>query len=178
MERWKNFIGNWNGERFYQQPVSGATQWHHYAVVFEGGLTKMYWDGQPVGTAIQALNNFQGRTTQIGSSAPDVTTEGWMGDLDEVAFYSEALDEATLWNHYVAMTGSALPLPPALTIIFSGNQVTVSWSTEVSNFELETTDDLPGGTWTPVPGVVNNSVTLEATGGSRFFRLRKTEPAT
>lgn len=178
MERWKNFIGNWNGERFYQQPVSGATQWHHYAVVFEGGLTKMYWDGQPVGTAIQALNNFQGRTTQIGSSAPDVTTEGWMGDLDEVAFYSEALDEATLWNHYVAMTGSALPLPPALTITFSGNQVTVSWSTEVSNFGLETTDDLPGGTWTPVPGVVNNSVTLEATGGSRFFRLRKTEPAT
>lgn len=175
MERWKNFIGNWNGERFYQQPVFGAEQWHHYVVVFEGGLTKMYWDGKPIGTAIQALNNYLGRTTQIGSSAPDVTAEGWMGALDEVAFYSEALDDTAIWNHYVAMTGSALPLPPALTITFSGNQVTVAWPAEATDFELVTADTLPTNAWTVVPGVVGNSVTLDTTGTSQFFRLRKIE---
>ena len=43
----------------------------------------------------------------------------------------------------------------------------------VLTYVLEASDVLPVTTWNAVPGFVNNSVTLPAGPGNRFFRLRK-----
>lgn len=167
----KDFIGNWNNVQFQGLGIPAATGWHHYAVVFDNGQVKMYLDGQRVGLIPQFINFVSGKTTQIGSSSPTTTAEGWIGELDEVAFYSTALDDATLWNHYLAMVGAASG--PALSITSSGTQVTLSWPATFTGYTLESSSDLPGTVWTPVGGVVNNSVTLNIGPGSLYFRLKK-----
>ncbi|MBI3852045.1 MAG: hypothetical protein HY298_17440 [Verrucomicrobia bacterium] len=63
--------------------------------------------------------------------------------------------------------------PPVLSITHSGNQVTISWPLSVTGFTLETRGDVASGLWTPVGGVVNNSVTFTAGSGSAFYRLRQ-----
>ncbi len=168
MGRWKNEIGNWNSDRFQAQPISGASGWHHYAVAFGAGRVTMFWDGKPVGSSGQAINFNSGKTTQLGSSAPLTTTEGWLGGLDEVAFYGTTLDAATIWNHFLAMVG-----PPTLSYSLVGKQLTLAWPADTVGFTLEYAENLPATSWTAVSGVVNNQVTVDASSGRRFYRLRQ-----
>ena len=132
----------------------------------------MYWDGQPLGSFGQPIHLTTGLPTQIGSSDPDTTTEGWIGGLDEVALYRSTLGADAILDHFLAMVG-ATTSPPTLTAARSGNQLALSWPLDATGFTLESTDVLPAVAWSPVPGVVNNQVTVEVTGGGRFFRLRK-----
>ena len=69
-------------------------------------------------------------------------------------------------------------LPPAgvptLSYSRSGNLFTLSWPQDVTGWTLESSIDLGiNDFWDPVPGVVNNSVTLDMTGFPKnFFRLK------
>ena len=64
--------------------------------------------------------------------------------------------------------------PPTLNITRAGSQIILSWSPDLTGWTLESASALPGVTWTPVPGVINNSVTVNpAVTGTSFFRLRK-----
>jgi hypothetical protein len=128
----------------------------------------MYWDGKPQGILYQYINSYLAKTTQIGSSTPTTTTEGWMGGLDEVAFYGTALGPDAIWNHYIAMVG-----PPSLSYSLAGNQLTLFWPADATGYTLEYTESLPATSWTAVSGVVNNQVTVDVSVGKRFFRLRK-----
>jgi len=166
MDRWKTWIGDFSSG-LQMLPISSDNGWHHYAIVFDAGSVSMYWDGKPRGTFYQTINSFLTKTTQIGSSSP-TTTEGWMGDLDEVAFYSTALGPDTIWNHFLAMVG-----PPSLNFSLAGTQLTLSWPADVTGYILESAPILTATSWTPVPGVVNNQVTVDASVGVQFFRLRK-----
>ena len=168
----KTAIGDWNSDRYDTFALPGASGWHHLAVAFGGGKLTMYWDGKSLGTIPHGVNLASGKSTQIGSSAPATTAEGWIGNLDEVAFYSTPLDAATIWNHFLAMVG-AKTAAPTLSISRPGTQVTLSWPSELTGFTLEYSDSLPGTTWAPVDGVVGNSVTVDASVGNRFYRLRK-----
>jgi len=38
---------------------------------------------------------------------------------------------------------------------------------------LQYAENLPAAAWLPVPGVVNNQVTVDASVGKRFFRLSR-----
>lgn len=172
MERWKNLIGNWNGDRFQTLPISGANAWHHYAITFAGGKVYMYWDGLPIGMLIQDISFSSGRTTQLGSTAPTTTTDAWMGNLDEVAFYSGALSADTIWNHYLAMVAPQTPAP-MLAFGLNGKQLTLSWPAETSGFTLQWSPDLTAGSWTAVEGVVNNQATVDVSTGKKFYRLVK-----
>jgi hypothetical protein len=172
MERWKNLIGNWNGDRFQTVAISGANGWHHYAITFAGGKVHMYWDGLPIGMLIQDISFSSGRTTQLGSVAPGATTDGWMGNLDEVAFYSGALSAEKIWSHYLAMVAPEAPAP-AIGFALSGKQLTLSWPAEVSGFTLQWSPDLTPGSWTAVEGVSNNQVTVDVSSGRKFYRLVK-----
>ena len=91
-----------------------------------------------------------------------------MGGLDEVAFYGAAFGAYDIWRHYLAMVG-----PPSLSYSLSGTQLTLSWPAEVTGFTLESAPSVPAASWTPVSGVVSNQVTIDASIGMRFFRLRK-----
>lgn len=171
MERWKGVIGNWNGQRFQTLGFSGSSGWHHYAVTFGGGKVAMYWDGKPMGTNVQSIEFSSGKTTQIGSGSPVTTSEGWMGGLDEVAFYGTALGAETIWSHFLAMVGP--DVAPKLSYSLTGKQLTISWPSGVSGYTLESSENLSNPTWVAVPGVVNNQVTVDASSGMKFYRLRK-----
>jgi hypothetical protein len=171
MDRWQNAIGNWNSDRFQEMSIPGAGGWHHYAIVFSAGHVSMYWDGQSLGTFAQAINLFSDLTTQIGSAAPTNTDSGWMGSLDEVAFYSTALGSDTIWSHFLAMVGPESA--PTLSYSLAGKQLTLFWPTDMVGFTLEYAETLSATSWTQVGGVVNNQVTVDASNGMRFFRLRK-----
>jgi len=98
------------------------------------------------------------------------------GDLP---IYREISDSQanSLATVYAAGSVTITPMGPALSLVRSGNTLLVSWSATASEFKLESTSDLDGGTWTEVTGVIPfgerqiAAVSLE--GGKKFFRLRK-----
>jgi hypothetical protein len=93
---------------------------------------------------------------------------GATSTLRDSDFYFAWVDFAT------PLSAAGPPLPP-LGIVQNGNMVTLSWPVEATGFFLESSPNL-GHPWTPVPGVVNNSVTLPLTPALKkdFFRLRTT----
>ncbi len=169
MGAWKTLMLNFSSGA-QSLPIFSDSGWHHYAIVFDvvAGTAVMYWDGKPQGALYQSINSYLAKTTQIGSSSPLTTTEGWMGGLDEVAFYNTALGADAIWNHYLAMVG-----PPSLSYSLVGTQLTLSWPVDLTGYTLEYAGSLPTASWAPVSGVVNNQVTVDASLGMRFFRLRK-----
>jgi hypothetical protein len=64
-------------------------------------------------------------------------------------------------------------LPPSLSVSLSGTSVMVSWSPSVTGYTLESSSSLATGSWTPVSGVINNSLTTNSPAGARFYRLKK-----
>jgi len=171
MAAWQNGIGNWNGDRFQTLPLPGAAGWHHFAVTFGAGFVSMYWDGKPLGNFPQSINFNSGKTTQIGSAGPAIASEAWIGHIDELAFYNATLDQAVIWDHFLAMVGP--DSAPVISITRSCNQVTLSWPAGAVGYILHSTEDLATPSWTPVGGVVGNSVTVDASNGKRFYRLIK-----
>ena len=76
----------------------------------------------------------------------------------------------------VEVYGRAVPVEPpipSLAVARSGNSLTLTWSTNLSGFALESADTLPSASWNAVGGVVSNSVTITIGGGTRFYRLKK-----
>jgi hypothetical protein len=66
----------------------------------------------------------------------------------------------------------ALPAPTIHTAR-TGSQLTLWWEPYIPGYTLESAGRVPSATWTLVPGVVNNSVTVGATNGTQFFRLKQ-----
>jgi len=65
-------------------------------------------------------------------------------------------------------------LPPRLSVAHSGAAVTISWLPSLTGYTLESSSSVaPGSTWTPVPGVVNNSLTTNSPAGTVFYRMKK-----
>jgi len=65
-------------------------------------------------------------------------------------------------------------LPPSLSVARSGTTVTISWLPSLTGYTLESSSSVaPGSTWTPVPGVVNNSLTTNTPAGTVFYRMKK-----
>ncbi len=91
-----------------------------------------------------------------------------------------ALQDADFYVAWVDFTtplslGAATPptAVPELSLARAGNVLTLSWPITVTGFTLVSTTTLATGSWQPVPGVANNSVTLTLTEDTpvRFFRL-------
>lgn len=61
---------------------------------------------------------------------------------------------------------------PTLTVARNGAQLTISWGSEFTGYTLESSAAF-GGAWSPVNGVVNNSVQVPIGTGNQFFRLCK-----
>ncbi|HKS38790.1 MAG TPA: hypothetical protein VJW76_16465 [Verrucomicrobiae bacterium] len=92
--------------------------------------------------------------------------EGKLSDAEMVA-----LGGPTAAGIPVAITG--VVLPPTIAVNRSGNTVTISWPTVATGFTLEETATLTPPSWSPVGGVVNNSVSITIGSGNRFYRLRQ-----
>jgi len=86
----------------------------------------------------------------------------------------ESTSYAPLLGTKVIGQRSFLTGPPSLTITHSGNNVIVSWPAGVTGYALESaTSVTTGSTWSPVSGVVNNTLTLVNPPGVKFYRLKK-----
>jgi hypothetical protein len=165
-------IAHWNGSAvaFANVPNAGIG-WHHFVSTFDGSTWSVYWDGELATSATQDFGVAPESPTQLGS-ASDYGQERWVGALDEVAFYSEALGADAVRAHYQALVGVPTE-PPVISLARAGSQITLSWPAEATGFLLESTDALPGTTWSAVAGVANNRVTVDGSTGTRFYRLRQ-----
>jgi hypothetical protein len=106
---------------------------------------------------------------------------GFVGSASDMAVYlqpSTGFDGITAAQCYIDNVSVmvAVPVaiaPPTLAWTRSGNALTLTWSLDVINYTLESAGDVNSTTWTNVPGVVTNSVTVSMNGGRSFFRLKK-----
>ena len=128
-------IGNWNGSTYQTVSLPNLGGWHHLAITFGNGVVTYYWDGSPIGAQTQAVGGTTGLTTQLGSSLDTSVREGWIGGIDEVAFYSTTLGASTVLSHFLAMV--APPAPPTITYSLSGTSLTLSWPADVTGFSLQ-----------------------------------------
>ena len=107
----KDQIGLWNGAAYHTMTIPQAgTNWHHLGVIFDNGNWTAVWDGQNLGTNALYANGIA-TTTQIGSSSA-TGAEQWIGALDEVAFYADALDSSRIQAHFNAYYSL---IPPTIT---------------------------------------------------------------
>ncbi len=59
------------------------------------------------------------------------------------------------------------------TTSISGNNLTISWDAAATGYGLESSSSLTNPNWLPVSGVNNNSVVVDTSTGTRFYRLKK-----
>jgi hypothetical protein len=96
----------------------------------------------------------------------------WRGNLVAVAW--ESLNDPTTVQRVVARRlFASSATAPVLSITQSGNSITLSWPTSVTGYTLESASAVSGAAWSPVPGVVNNSVTVTIAPGNKFYRLKQ-----
>ena len=73
----------------------------------------------------------------------------------------------------VALTVAPPAEPPTLAITRSGANLVISWPAEATGFTLESAPALPASSWTALPGVTGNSVTITPAATASFYRLRQ-----
>lgn len=126
----KDQIAFWNGTALVSAAIPAAgTNWHLLAFSFNSGSWTIYWDGQPLMTLSQTFGLTTGLPTQLGSSSSAATTEGWIGALDEVSFFSDVLSAEQARAHYVAFAVGdppAIQLQPQGGFFFVGSPLSLS----------------------------------------------------
>ena len=123
---------------------------------------------------------------ELGAGVNDTVGGLILGGVPQGAgTYGSTLSSATTQNNeYFAGTGiiTVVPaaVPPTLTVTLAAPNVILSWPTSFTGFNLVSSTDVTvaRNTWTAVtnPVVVvgpNNTVTVEASGGGRFFTLKQ-----
>jgi hypothetical protein len=146
----------------------------------------LYWDGQLIESLDYAgnLNNNPAIPWLAIGFNGDMATPGelWQGGMDDLALWGRSLSGAEIRSIYNGgLAGQSVrqvrPVSaPFLTIARSGNNVTVTWSQNVTGYILESTTSLNSAnpTWTTVTGAANNQYSeAAAAGGTKFFRLRQ-----
>jgi hypothetical protein len=134
-------------------------------------------------TANQGLDNprraLQPTAVLFGDGDQDERREMWVnaiqireGRLSNAEI--EALGGPTATGIPIVIEGVAAPVePPVLQIARNANgSITLSW-TSTAVFVLESKERLTDATWTEVPGVTGNSVTLTPATATAFYRLRQ-----
>jgi hypothetical protein len=151
----------------------------HCAVAYDtaAGAVRLYRDGQRVATGpiTHPLSVLEDINVYLGRS--QWTDPYFAGEFDEVRIYQGALSDADIAATFAAGP-DALPdtepgTGPTLSVTRSDAGVVISWPAAATDFTLESSVRVTGGTWSPVGGVANNSVTVSPSGDATFYRLRK-----
>jgi hypothetical protein len=114
-------------------PISFPSQWYHLVVTYNGSSVMFYINGVAHGPYAVAYSPAIGSDAHIGSGQG----VGWLpfiGDIDEVAFYTNVLSADQIQTHYQVGTNSIRPSftapsitsDPASTTNYSGLPVSFS----------------------------------------------------
>jgi hypothetical protein len=158
------------------------------AVTFQrGGVARAYVDGVQVDS--RTLVTGANPPTSIDSGLPiNIGTDGTGNytDSGNAGVTNMLIDDVGIWRriltaqevaaiHSAGRAGKDLSTASTvkLKIVANNTMVTLSWPPSDCNFVLESKDKLTDTVWTPVAGVVNNSVTVVADKASKFYRLRR-----
>ena len=144
-------------------------------------LTGMFWlllaAASPTQAQNFAIDWYKISSGGASSTGGVYTVTGTIGqpDAGTVSGGKYTLDGG-FWGVALAVQTPGAPL---LTVIHSGNNVLISWPNPSSGFVLEVTSNLnPPATWlsvsgTPVTVNQESTITLPASQGFQFYRLRK-----
>lgn len=172
-------------------PVAATPDWHHFAMTANGSTLTLYWDGTAVDTAdyLGSINNAAPAVpvpwlaigADLGVDTNTAPTRLFTGMMDDIALFGRSLsDEEISAIYFAGLNGMDLgQVPPVITVNprlsigKSGNAVTISWRSDFQGYVLKSSPSLMNPVWTTVPGVVNNSVTIDNPTGTLFFRLEK-----
>jgi len=163
---------------------------HHVAMSANGAVLSIYWDGVLVTSAdyLGSINTPTATTPlypwlslggNISGDNPPLLLTPFAGELDDFAMWGRSLSgveinaiyQAGLNNKSVAQVPPVLIVSPRLSITKTAGGIHLSWGQNFVGFGLQSSPKLPATTWTPVPGVVNNSVVIANPSSPTFFRL-------
>jgi len=119
----RGFVNSYTGYSWSRGDVSlTADRWYHVAVVFDpGNKMRVYVDGHPAPVTYSWTPYFHylgpdfGQPFQIGASAAGGNSENFVGQLDEVAMYADALAGTDIIKHLRAFQDPAISFNPAST---------------------------------------------------------------
>jgi hypothetical protein len=173
--------GGYNGTGIFT-----AGEWHRVVAAYDMAanppVVVKYVDGifQDNWTTGQSLDNsrraLQPTAILFADGDQDERREWWVnaiqireGRLSNAEI--ESLGGPSADGIPVVLTVEPPPAPPSLTLQLAGDSLTISWPVDATNYILESSSAVAGGSWTPVPGVTGNSVTVTTTEASQYFRL-------
>jgi len=103
-------------------------------------------------------------------------TEGGSQSLSKFAPSIRILGNSFSSRPSTPSTVLRTPAAPGLTISLTSDRAIVSWPTSASGFFIEASQDLSGGSWSPVPfGLIakESTTTNSLDGQNHFYRLHK-----
>jgi hypothetical protein len=98
-------LSNWTTGYYFTLP-SGANaldgKWHYVVITFDGSNTAAYYDGQNLGSQGATFNTVLNTTGLVLCSQTSAVNSPFVGGVDEVAVYNQALTLAQVQAHYSA----------------------------------------------------------------------------
>jgi hypothetical protein len=150
--------------------VPNDEAWHHVAVVHEDGVGfHFYVDGVLGDTRGYSLGAVGGTLPRFTIGSAFNGARPFIGKIDRVRYTNRALTPAEF-------DYPAAPSVPSLAINRVNNDLVITWPAAESGFTLEATTNLAAPQWSVVPHVEisgQNTATVQPTGASAFYRLRK-----
>jgi hypothetical protein len=125
-DRLNIYAGGGNQVAFTASPVVNDNAWHHFALVFDAGVTSLYLDGARTNTSSTVAPVAAGQPLALGGHG-STTGYDWSGSIDEVRFSNTARYSGTTYT------------VPAAT--FTSDAAT----TALYHLESDATDSATGG---------------------------------
>jgi len=160
------------------------SRWIHFTVTYDGEIRHLYVNGTEAASAPTPSAIVSSGTNDLflGNSTEAIAN----GDLFGYAWtrnsFGGLLDEFRIYNYALTTNqiSALVDVAPPLTITAASGRIGLAWpDTSEAIFTLEETTSLDADPeWTavtPVPTPLNGlyQITLDSTGSSRFFRLKK-----
>lgn len=162
---WQYWAGN-NGPSGAWNPITAGPAvvdtWVHVAIVYDADSVtrKMYLDGEEVINQAGGVSANAVRNTHIGSGQDDGNNFFWVGDIDDVGFWDNALSQEEIQDVMANGVDSGPIVPdPRLRVT---SPVTLSLNGSVQQFDVPVTN--AGATQT----LTVSGVTFAGTNGPSF----------
>jgi concanavalin A-like lectin/glucanase superfamily protein len=151
--------------------VPNDLAWHHIAVVMTNfAQAKFYLDG--------VLGSTINRTVATAPSTSGITNLV-IGQESDALYFKGLLDRVRISNSALSISeldSIAIPLPKLAIQPSGSGSFVLTWSTNFTDYILESTESIPSVSWTGETYTVvgdQNTATIPVSTQNRFYRLRK-----